>query len=185
MISIKVLIQLPVKTIEVLALAIMEAGLSLSICISGLCSISLAFNFNDTVPHILFFSLVNSYLHRKISVCFTCGFEFCWGAQTLRSQAKYNSHVHRCQHEVIPVVLMGFIQLHTQYVNRKQTHVCVHCKKTKAFTFLTVLKLKFLKSNVHFWVYDFFFFFPNSFILRSFHFQVWRWTISSCRCGIW
>lgn len=35
---------------------------------------SLAFIFNDTVPHIRVFSLVNSHFHRKISVGFTCGF---------------------------------------------------------------------------------------------------------------
>lgn len=133
-----------------------------------LLNFSLDFNFSDTVSHILFFCLVNSHF-----LFLTCGFEFWGGVKTWRSQAKYYSHIHRCQHEVMPVVLLRFILLQL-----KQTHMYVYCKKTNAFTFLRALKLKLLKSNVHFWVY----FFPSSFILRNIHFQVWRWTISSYRC---
>lgn len=84
-------------------------------------SFSLAFNFNDTVRCFHFFSVVNSHFHRKIAVCFTCGFEFWWGAKTLRSQAKYYSHIHRCQDEVIPVVLMRFTLLRL----KTDTHVCI------------------------------------------------------------
>lgn len=50
----------------------------------------------------------------------TCGFEFWGGVKTWRSQAKYYSHIHKCQHEAIPVVLLRFILLQL----KTDTHVC-------------------------------------------------------------